>query len=43
MATMAADSVIREWWTLTDAMQEPFPEREPGDWWLTIPEIFHTD
>jgi L-rhamnose mutarotase len=41
MATMAADPVIRQWWTLTDAMQEPFPEREPGDWWLTIPEIFH--
>jgi L-rhamnose mutarotase len=43
MAAMAADPVIREWWTLTDAMQEPFPERAQGDWWLTIPEIFHTD
>ena len=40
---MAADPVIREWWTLTDAMQEPFAERAPGDWWLTVPEIFHTD
>jgi L-rhamnose mutarotase len=43
MAAMAADPIIREWWSLTDAMQEPFPERAPGDWWLTIPEIFHTD
>jgi hypothetical protein len=29
--------------TLTDAMQEPFPERDAGSWWLTIPEVFHTD
>ena len=43
MAAMAADPVIQEWWARTDAMQEPLPERVPGDWWLTIPEIFHTD
>ncbi len=43
MASMAADPVIQEWWTLTDAMQEPDPEREPGSWWLTLPEVFHTD
>src|SRR5947207_3873711 len=43
MAAMAADPVIQEWWARTDAMQEPSPERAPGDWWLTIPEIFHTD
>lgn len=34
---------IRDWWKRTDAMQEPFPEREPGSWWLTVPEVFHTD
>ena len=43
MATMAADPVVREWWSHTDAMQQPFEGREPGDWWLTIPEVFHTD
>ena len=43
MKAMAADPVIQEWWARTDAMQEPFPERKAGDWWLTIPEIFHTD
>jgi L-rhamnose mutarotase len=43
MTAMAADPVIREWWARTDAMQEPLPERSPGDWWLTIPEIFHAD
>ena len=43
MAAMAADPIVQEWWTLTDAMQEPFPEREAGEWWLTRPEVFHTD
>ena len=43
MARIAADPVTQAWWKLTDAMQEPFPEREPGSWWLTIPEVFHTD
>jgi hypothetical protein len=23
-------------------MQDPYPERAPGSWWLTLPEIFHT-
>ena len=43
MAAMAADPVTQEWWKLTDAMQEPFDERELGAWWLTMPEVFHTD
>jgi L-rhamnose mutarotase len=43
MARIAADPVTQEWWKLTDAMQEPFPERAAGSWWLTIPEVFHTD
>ena len=40
---MAADPIIQQWWTLTDAMQDPYPEREPGSWWLNLQEIFHTD
>jgi L-rhamnose mutarotase len=43
MAAIAADPVTQEWWQLTDAMQEPFAERAAGSWWLTIPEVFHTD
>jgi L-rhamnose mutarotase len=42
MAGMAADPDVQGWWTLTDAMQEPFPERDSGSWWLTLHEIFHT-
>jgi L-rhamnose mutarotase len=43
VAAMAADPVVQEWWKLTDAMQEPLPDRTPGSWWTTIPEVFHTD
>jgi L-rhamnose mutarotase len=43
MARIAADPVTQSWWQLTDAMQEPLPGRGAGDWWLTLPEVFHTD
>jgi L-rhamnose mutarotase len=43
MAAMAADPDVQAWWKLTDAMQEPFPERSEGAWWLDLPEIFHVD
>jgi L-rhamnose mutarotase len=43
MATMAADPTVIEWWKLTDGMQDPLPDREPGSWWKTIPEVFHTE
>jgi L-rhamnose mutarotase len=43
MAAMAADPETQRWWALTDAMQEPLSDREPGTWWTTLPEIFHAD
>lgn len=43
MASIAADPETRRWWALTDAMQEPDPDRPAGTWWLDIPEIFHAD
>jgi L-rhamnose mutarotase len=43
MAAMAADPETQRWWALTDALQEPLPDRQPGAWWKTMAEIFHTD
>ena len=43
MAAMAADPETQRWWKLTDAMQEPLPDREPGAWWKTLREVFHTE
>ncbi len=43
MAGIAADPVTQEWWKLTDPMQEPLEGRSDGEWWMVIPEVFHTD
>ena len=43
LARIAADPVTRDWWKLTDAMQDPYPERADGSWWLDLAEVFHTD
>ena len=43
MAAMAADPETRRWWAYSDPMQEPRPDRQPGSWWKTLDEVFHTD
>lgn len=43
MARMAADPKTREWWTLTDPCQRPFPTRKDGEWWASMEEVFHLD
>ena len=43
MALIAADPKTQEWWTHTDPLQEPLPDRKPGEWWAAMQEVFHTD
>jgi L-rhamnose mutarotase len=43
MAKMAADPKTQEWWTHTDPLQEPVPDRQPGEWWAMMKQVFHTD
>ncbi|MCY1723465.1 L-rhamnose mutarotase [Prolixibacteraceae bacterium Z1-6] len=43
MAKMAADSITREWWKLTDPCQEPVESAEEGVWWADLEEVFHLD
>lgn len=43
MAKMAADPTTQEWWSVCMPMQEPLPDRQPGEWWMMLTEIFHTD
>lgn len=43
MAKMAADPKTREWWTITDPMQEPLETRGEGEWWAAMREVFHID
>ena len=39
MAAIGTDAATRQWWTLTDQMQDACPWRAEGEWWATIPEI----
>jgi L-rhamnose mutarotase len=34
-----ADPTTKDWWKLTDPMQEPLPTRKEGEWWATMEEI----
>jgi L-rhamnose mutarotase len=43
MAAMAADPNTQRWWDVCMPLQSPVPDRAEGEWWATIPEIFHTD
>ncbi len=43
MANLGNDAKNQEWWTVTEPMQQPLDDRASGEWWKTIPEVFHTD
>jgi len=36
MGSMAADHTTRDWWKLTDPMQEPLPDVPQGQWWTPL-------
>ncbi|HTR80974.1 MAG TPA: L-rhamnose mutarotase [Bacteroidota bacterium] len=38
-----ADTTTKEWWKLTDPMQEPLPTRKKGEWWASMEEVFAAD
>ncbi|UNK71481.1 L-rhamnose mutarotase [Microbacterium sp. H1-D42] len=43
MAAMAEDPTTQEWWAVCEPKQRPVAEREEGEWWHTVPEVFHLD
>ena len=47
MAAIAEDPKTREWWQLTDALQQPAEGHSSGsiegDWWKNMEILFHTD
>lgn len=43
MKAMGEDSVTQEWWAVCSPLQRQIPGTPDGEWWKTIPEIFHTD
>lgn len=43
MKLMAADPATQRWRALMEPMQEPYPDRTPGEWWSRMEEVFHQD
>ena len=43
MAKMANDPKTKEWWAVCMPLQRPVSDRAEGEWWASIPEIFHVD
>ncbi len=43
MRRMAADPETQRWWAIMEPMQEPLPNRAPGEWWASMEEVFHHD
>jgi L-rhamnose mutarotase len=31
---------MREWWDITDPMQQPLESRKPGEWWASMEPVF---
>ncbi len=38
-----ADPTTKDWWKLTDPMQEPLPTRKEGEWWAEMEQWFCYD
>ncbi len=43
MERMANDPETQRWWDVMKPMQEPLENREPGEWWTNLEEVFHLD
>jgi L-rhamnose mutarotase len=41
IAKIGEDPVTKDWWKLTDPMQEPLETCRDGEWWARMDEIFH--
>ena len=43
MAKMAQDSTTQKWWDVCKPLQTPLHNRAEGEWWASIPEVFHAE
>jgi L-rhamnose mutarotase len=43
MAKMASDPMIKKWWKETDPCQKPLGDRNKGEWWAGMEEVFHQE
>ncbi len=43
MKKMAADPTTQKWWKVCEPCQDPLENREVGEWWANMEEVFHQD
>jgi L-rhamnose mutarotase len=43
MAEMAANPIIQKWWGVCKPCMLPVENRQEGEWWANMEEIFHQD
>lgn len=43
MAKMAAHPETRRWWAVCKPCQQPVEDRDKGEWWAAMEEVFHQD
>lgn len=43
MKKMADDPMTQKWWDVCMPLQRPVVDRKEGEWWASIPEVFHVD
>jgi L-rhamnose mutarotase len=43
MAKMAADPTTQRWWSFCEPCQAPLPDRQAGEWWAAMEEVFHCE
>jgi L-rhamnose mutarotase len=43
MARMAEDPETQRWWDVCKPCQIQTDDVRPGEWWTSIPEVFHCD
>ena len=43
IALLGERSITKQWLALTDPCQAPLKTATPGEWWSTMPEIYHLD
>src|SRR5579859_2827378 len=43
MEKLAANPKVQEWWSYMIPMQQPVPERQPGEHWARLRAVYHQD
>ena len=43
MVKMAADPTTQRWWSFCMPCQQPLSDRQEGEWWASLEEVWHQD